>query len=72
MKKKLEYKTDPETLDFILEDNCFFGEIPKINHCPNCGFNFKKIKPRLDLYNCECGKSQADVSNNYIRIISIS
>ncbi len=38
--------------------------------CPYCGFDFKKIKPQLELYICECGKSQADISIYYIRVIS--
>ena len=38
--------------------------------CPNCGFNFKNIPPQSQLYNCDCGKSQADITKEYIRIIS--
>ena len=44
----------------------------EITKCPNCGFDFKNIPPQLELYNCECGKSQADITENYIRIISES
>lgn len=38
--------------------------------CPYCGFDFKNIPAQLQLYNCECGKTQVDITKNYIRIIS--
>ena len=38
--------------------------------CTNCGFDFKNIPPQSQLYNCDCGKSQADITKEYIRIIS--
>jgi hypothetical protein len=38
--------------------------------CPNCGFDFENIPPQSQLYNCDCGKSQADITKEYIRIIS--
>ena len=37
--------------------------------CPNCGFDFENIPPQSQLYNCDCGKSQADITKEYIRII---
>lgn len=44
----------------------------KNNKCTNCGFDFSTIKPQTELYDCECGQTQADITPNYIRIISNS
>ncbi len=38
--------------------------------CPNCGFDFSEIKPQLEMYPCKCGRSLADISEHYIRILS--
>lgn len=50
-----------------------FEALSKTSHdskCPNCGFDFKEIKPQEKLYTCKCGKYQAEITQNNIRIIS--
>jgi Zn finger protein HypA/HybF involved in hydrogenase expression len=41
--------------------------------CPNCGFDFGKLKQQLEMIDCpKCGQSCADISNadyNFIRVI---
>lgn len=63
-----EYNEEIQNLrkgfEFELETKEDFTE------CPNCGFDFKKLPVQLKLYTCECGKSQADISEHSIRIIS--
>lgn len=39
--------------------------------CPNCGFDYKKLKPQLKMVHCpNCGQSCADISDlNSIRVL---
>lgn len=41
--------------------------------CPYCGFDYKKLKPQMEMIICpKCGQSCADISNanyNFIRVI---
>ncbi len=37
--------------------------------CPHCGFYFKALKPAKGLQACPCGKSYADISKDFIRIL---
>lgn len=40
--------------------------------CPFCSFDYKKIKPQQDLFCCpDCGKSFADITKHYIRVIEL-
>lgn len=39
--------------------------------CPKCGFDYAKLKPTSTLVPCpKCGGSFADISEDYIRIIT--
>ena len=40
--------------------------------CPNCGFNFSKIKPQLDYYTCACKEYCAEITSEGILILSMS
>jgi hypothetical protein len=40
--------------------------------CPNCGFDFGKIKPQLDYYTCACKKYCAEFTSEGITILSMS
>lgn len=40
--------------------------------CPNCGFDFSKIKPQLDYYTCACKEYCAEITSERIDIFSMS
>ena len=42
------------------------------SQCPNCGFNFSKIKPQLDYYTCACKEYCAEITSEGILILSKS
>lgn len=53
---------------FLLNESS--TKIPKkfIDRCPSCKFLFE-FKNKSEFKNCPCGKSQADITNSYIRIL---
>ena len=40
--------------------------------CPNCGFDFSKIKPQKESYLCTCKKYCAEITSEGITILSMS